>query len=35
MNKIPVISDPKLKAELVFEGLKFPTNMAFLGPDDI
>lgn len=32
---IPVIKDPKLKAELVFRGLEFPTTMAFLGPNDI
>jgi len=30
----PVISDPRLKAEVVFRGLKFPTAMAFLGPND-
>jgi aldose sugar dehydrogenase len=27
--------DPNLKTELVFKGLKFPTSMAFLGPNDI
>jgi aldose sugar dehydrogenase len=31
----PVINDPNLKLELVSEGLQFPTQMAFLGPDDI
>jgi aldose sugar dehydrogenase len=29
-----VLSDPKLKIELVTSGLDFPTTMAFLGPDD-
>ncbi len=29
-----VLSDPKLKTELVASGLDFPTTMAFLGPDD-
>lgn len=31
----PTISDSNLKAELVFEGLKSPTSMAFLGPNDM
>jgi aldose sugar dehydrogenase len=31
----PTIIDPKLKVEAVFKGLKFPTSMAFLGPNDI
>src|SRR5215475_3221304 len=31
----PTINDPNLKAELVFKGLKIPTSMAFLGPNDI
>jgi aldose sugar dehydrogenase len=29
-----VLSDPKLKIELVASGLDFPTTMAFLAPDD-
>jgi aldose sugar dehydrogenase len=29
-----ILSDPKLKVELVTSGLDFPTTMAFLGPDD-
>jgi glucose/arabinose dehydrogenase len=29
------INDPDLKLELVSTGLTFPTNMAFLGQDDI
>ncbi|MDW3626372.1 MAG: hypothetical protein QOK72_06995, partial [Nitrososphaeraceae archaeon] len=29
-----VLSDTKLKIELVASGLDFPTTMAFLGPDD-
>jgi aldose sugar dehydrogenase len=33
---LPIINnDPNLKTELVFKGLKFPTSMAFLGPNDI
>jgi aldose sugar dehydrogenase len=33
---LPKINDdPNLKAELVFIGLKSPTSMAFLGPNDI
>jgi glucose/arabinose dehydrogenase len=32
----PTIKDPNLTAKIVFRGgLKFPTSMAFLGPDDI
>src|SRR5919198_1087249 len=32
----PTIKDPNLNAKIVFRGgLKFPTSMAFLGPDDI
>jgi glucose/arabinose dehydrogenase len=31
----PVIKDPKLKVEIVAEGITFPTSMAFLGKDDI
>jgi glucose/arabinose dehydrogenase len=34
-DELPVIKDSRLKAELVFKGLKFPTSMAFLGPNDI
>ena len=33
--KGPTILDPNLKAELVFRGLRYPTSMAFLGPNDI
>ena len=29
-----VLSDPKLKVELVASGFDFPTTMAFVGPDD-
>jgi glucose/arabinose dehydrogenase len=29
------INDPNLKAEVVAQGLRFPTTMAFLGPNDI
>jgi aldose sugar dehydrogenase len=31
----PVIHDDEITVQVVFEGLKFPTSMAFLGPDDI
>jgi aldose sugar dehydrogenase len=31
----PIINDPNLKADLVFQGLRNPTNMAFLAPNDI
>src|SRR5918911_4272666 len=31
----PIINDPKLKAEVIFKGLNFPTSMAFLDPNDI
>lgn len=33
--KGPAILDPSLKAEVVFRGLKYPTSMDFLGPNDI
>jgi aldose sugar dehydrogenase len=31
----PLLKDPNLKASIVFRGIKFPSSMAFLGPDDI
>jgi aldose sugar dehydrogenase len=31
----PVIHDDKITVQVVFDGLKFPASMAFLGPDDI
>jgi aldose sugar dehydrogenase len=31
----PVMRDDELKEKLIFTGLKFPTSMAFLGPNDI
>jgi aldose sugar dehydrogenase len=31
----PVITDPKLKTEVVYKKLNRPVSMAFLGPDDI
>jgi glucose/arabinose dehydrogenase len=31
----PIINDPTLVAQVVFKGLKAPTSMAFLGPNDI
>ena len=30
----PNVTNPTLKADLIFRGLEFPTNMALLGPDD-
>ena len=33
--KGPTIVDPNLKAEVVFRGLRYPTSMTFLGPNDI
>lgn len=32
---MPKLVDPKLKVEVVYEGLEFPTTMAFLGSNDI
>ena len=32
---IPILVDPKLKVEVVAEGLDFPTTIAFLGKNDI
>ena len=35
-SNVPIIiNDPNLKIEVVAAGLKRPTSMAFLGPDDI
>src|SRR5918993_1500086 len=31
----PVLNDPNLKIELISEGLQLPTQMAFIGPNDI
>src|SRR5918911_678572 len=31
----PILKDPNLKVELVAQGLRSPTSMAFLGPNDI
>ena len=31
----PIINDPNLVAQVFFKGLKFPTSMAFLSPNDI
>ena len=31
----PQVLDARLKVELVYTGPGFPTNMAFIGPDDI
>jgi aldose sugar dehydrogenase len=36
VSSVPtIINDPNLKTEVVTRGLKSPTTMAFLGPDDI
>ena len=29
-----ILTDPNLKTEIVASGLDFPTNIAFLGPND-
>jgi len=29
------IADPNIKVEVLYKGLKFPTSMAFLGPNDL
>ena len=34
-EKGPIINDSSLKAEVLVDGLKNPTSMTFLGPDDI
>ena len=34
-GKIPGTIDPNLRVDLVFIGFRYPSNMAFLGPDDI
>jgi aldose sugar dehydrogenase len=35
IQNLHYIKDPNLSAKIVFTGLKFPTSMAFLGPNDI
>jgi glucose/arabinose dehydrogenase len=35
VESIPTVNDTELRIETVFEGLNFPTNMEFLGYDDI
>jgi aldose sugar dehydrogenase len=35
IQSTPVLKDAKLKPELVYKGLHFPTSFAFLGHDDI
>lgn len=34
-NDLPVLKDPALKTEAVFNGIQLATSMAFLGPNDI
>ncbi len=33
-NMLPTVKDPGLKVEKVLSGLEYPTQMAFLGPED-
>ena len=33
--KIPTVNDKNLRVVLVSNGLKFPTSMAFIGPNDL
>jgi aldose sugar dehydrogenase len=35
VNGEPKITDPNIKVEVLYKGLKFPTSMAFLGPNDL
>jgi len=35
INADPIIADPNIKVEVLCKGLKFPTSMAFLGPNDL
>ena len=35
VNGEPKITDPNIKVEVLLKGLKFPTSMAFLGPNDL
>lgn len=34
-ESLPIVNDRKLKVEVVFVGLHFPTSMTFLGPADV
>ena len=34
-QSVPTVNDPNLKVEVIFRGIKFPSSMAFLGPNDI
>ena len=34
-NSGTVILDPNIEAQVYFKGIKFPSSMAFLGPDDL
>lgn len=34
-SDMPIIADDDLIVEIVYQGIRFPTSMAFLGPDDI
>jgi aldose sugar dehydrogenase len=35
IKNVPFVADPNLKVEALYQGLKHPTSMAFLGQDDI
>lgn len=35
VKSLPILNDSKLKVETVYEGLRLPTSMAFLGPSDV
>jgi aldose sugar dehydrogenase len=35
IKNVPFVTDPNLKVEALYQGLEHPTNMAFLGQDDI
>src|ERR671927_121720 len=34
-QSVPTVNDPNLKVEVIFRGIKFPSSMAFLAPNDI
>ena len=35
LKGLPIVNDADLKVEMLFEGLRFPTSMEFLGPGDL
>ena len=34
-NSKPIIHDETISVQVIYQGLKFPTKMAFLAPNDI